>query len=413
MAKLVIVCVIAMLAVASAAFTLDAFKPMEKMQEEAMTCPTNTCVVSGGDCVSTTTDYKYCPQYETYNETTVSGVSTCNCAAISKYLAIGVQCYPTAVFDQCGPYATCSVAAGGSSADYKCYGKKMIGDTCTVGSYECALPRVCSSSGKCVANLAAGALCYNATTFLSLGRCPVSQFCPTGVTGDQICTDFLAVGAACSTAGTKCPPYTQCGLMSSSSAPTCDRPVFATLAAGVDANVNLGAYSCASYLMNATSGKCVDYATELAKWNAAFPSPSTMTTCTYSTDCNLPGVTLASCLCTAKATGSTPYCLLRPEPSVLLAGQVGLYKTDGVIETGFKAGCENPVTSFESASSAYCASNWQSAFLAAVCPAVSASAGAGFSCFDESYGLCNGASALQSSVVMTMIVALVAFFTTQ
>lgn len=377
-----------------------------------MSCPTNTCVVSGGDCLTTATDYKYCPQNEFENTTNVGGGS-CNCRTVSQFLAIGVSCTAGAVTNQCGPYATCTVMPGGTTADYKCYGKKMIGDTCTVGSSECAVPRVCSSGGLCTATLAAGATCYNATTFKSLGLCPLDQYCPTIYTTNQVCTAFLAVSASCSTAGTKCPPYTVCGLTSSATNPTCDRYVFGTLAAGVDLN-NLGALGCASYLANTTSGKCVDYDAELAKWNTMFPSPSTVA-CTTSNDCNLPGVGLARCVCTAKATGSTPYCLLSLKPSISSASAVALYKQDGIIETAFKAGCENAQPSgAEFVNDAkYCSSKWASTFLAAVCPSISASSSSSFSCYDESLGLCNGASALQSSVVMTMIVALVAFFTTQ
>jgi hypothetical protein len=238
----------------------------------------------------------------------------------------------------------------------------------------------------------------------------MTQYCPAVYTANQVCTDFLAAGAACSTG--KCPPYTVCGLLSSATAPTCDRYVFGTLAAGVDTN-NLGALSCASYLANTTSGKCVDYDAELAKWNTAFPSPSTVA-CTYSTDCNNVGVALARCVCTAKATGSTPYCLLGLKPSITAAQAIAIYKQDGILETAYKAGCESatPQGAEFVNNAAYCSSKWASTFLAAVCPTISASSSS-FSCYDESLGLCNGASALQSSVVMTMIVALVAFFTTQ
>jgi hypothetical protein len=412
MAKLIIVCVIAMLAVASAAFTLDSFNPLvAPIEEEAMTCPTNTCVVSGGDCLSTSTDYKYCPQNEFENTTNI-GSGSCNCRTAAQFLAVGASCTAGAVTNQCGPYATCSVMPGGTTADYKCYGRKMIGDTCTIGSSECAVPRVCSSGGLCTATLAAAATCYNATTYKSLGLCPLNQYCPAIYTANQVCTDLIAAGASCSTAGAKCVPYTVCGLSSSASSPTCDRYVFGTLAAGVDVN-NLGALGCASYLANTTSGKCVDYDAEVAKWNAAFPSPSTIA-CTYSTDCNLPGVTLAQCTCTAKATGNTPYCLRRLAPSVSAAQAIAIYKQGGIIETGFAAGCESstPQGAEFVNNAAYCASKWASTFLAAVCPTISSSS-ASFSCYDESLGLCNGASALQSSVVMTMIVALVAFFTTQ
>jgi len=411
MAKLIIVCVIAMLAVASA-FTFESFNPLvAPMEEEAMSCPTNTCVLSQGDCTTTATDYRYCPQNEFENTTTVGGGS-CNCRTVSQFLAIGASCTAGAVTNQCGPYATCSVMPGGTTADYKCYGRKMIGDTCTIGSSECAVPRLCSSGGLCVATLATGATCYNATTYKSLGMCGLSQFCPAIYTANQVCTDFLAPAASCSTAGTKCPPYTVCGLLSSASSPTCDRYVFGTLAAGVAVN-NLGYLSCASYLANTTSGLCVDYATELAKWNTAFPSPSTIA-CSTSADCNLPGVGLAACACTAKATGSTPYCLLGLKPSVSAAQAVAVYAQNGILETAFKAGCESatPQGAEFVNNAAYCSSKWSSTFLAAVCPTISASSSS-FSCYDESLGLCNGASALQSSVVMTMIVALVAFFTTQ
>jgi hypothetical protein len=416
MAKLIIVCVIAMLAVASAAFTFQdaiAFNPMvARMEEEAMTCPTNTCVGSGADCLSTSTDEKYCPQNEFYNITQV-GSGSCNCRTVSQFLAVGASCTMGAVTNQCGPYATCAVATGGGSADWKCYGNKMIGDTCTIGSYECAAPRVCSSAGLCTATLATGATCYNATTYKSLGLCPLSQYCPTGFSADQVCTSYLAAGAACSTG--KCIPYTICGLTSSSTAPTCDRWVFGTLAVGVDYQTNIGAASCASYLANTTSGKCVDYDTELAKWNAAFPTPSTMTSCSDYRDCNLPGVRMASCACTNKATGSTPFCLLNQKPAVDAAGQVILLKQGGIYETAFTAGCENwrPAATEFITNSNYCFSKWSSTFLAAVCPGVSYSQTYSFSCYDDTLGLCNGASALQSSVVMTMIVALVAFFTTQ
>jgi len=378
-----------------------------------MTCPTNTCVVSGGDCYSTSTDYKYCPQNEFENSTSI-GSGTCNCRTVAQFLAIGVSCTAGAITNQCGPYATCSVMPGGTTADYKCYGKKWIGDSCSVGSTECAVPRVCSSTGVCSATLAAGATCYNATTYKTLGLCPLSQYCPTVYTANQVCTDFLAVSASCSTAGTKCPPYTVCGLTSSSSSPTCDRYVFGTLAVGVDMSTNLlGALSCASYLANTTAGKCVDYDAELTKWNAAFPSPSTIA-CSTSADCNLVGVGLAACVCTQKATGNTPYCMLGLKPSVSAAQAVAIYKQDGITETAFKAGCERatPLGAEFVNDSKYCSSKWASTFLAAVCPTISASTSS-FSCYDESLGLCNGASALQSSVVMTMIVALVAFFTTQ
>jgi hypothetical protein len=401
-----------MLAVASAAFTFEAaFKPMvASMEEEAMTCPTNTCVASQGDCVSTSTDYRYCPQNEFQNET-ATGTGTCNCRTVSQFLAIGAQCYPGTVTNQCGPYAQCMVAPGGSTADYKCYGQKMIGDTCTIGSYECAAPRLCSSAGVCVANLGSGATCYNATTYTSLGVCPLTQYCPTVFTADQVCTNKVAVGASC-TSDAVCPPYTKCGLYTPADK-KCDRRVYGTLANGIDMS-NLGPASCNSYTANYTSGKCVDYDAELAKWNAAFPSPSTIA-CNTALDCNLVGVYLATCACTAKATGSASYCLLAPRGSISQAPQIAQYKQDGIIETAYNAGCENPTANGAEFvnNAAYCSNKWASTFLAAICPAFTAQASVQFSCYDETLGLCNGASALQSSVVMTMIVALVAFFTTQ
>jgi hypothetical protein len=305
------------------------------------------------------------------------------------------------------------VATGGKTADYKCYGQKQIGDSCTNGGYECQAPRVCVS-GVCQANLAAGATCYNATTFTSLGMCPMNQYCPTGATGDQVCTALVTAGNTCS-ATMKCVPFTVCGLLTPA-APKCDRVVFGAIAAGTQSTY-LGAPSCASYLVNTSTTfpyTCVDYDTELAKWNAAFPSPSTIA-CTTSSDCNLPGVTLARCVCTAKATGSTPYCLLSPKPSITAAAQVAILKQGGIQETAYEASCENATPNGAEFvnNAAYCSSKWSSTFLAAICPSFSASSSAGFSCYDETLGLCNGASALQSSVVMTMIVALVAFFTTQ
>jgi len=416
MAKLIIVCVIAMLAVASAAFTFDVeFKrPFgSTMEEEAMSCPTSTCLTSQADCTATSGNVNTCIQTEFKNTSTVGSTTSCNCRSVGQWPSIGTTCSSGSTqTNQCGPYATCAVTTGGGAADWKCYGKKMIGDSCAVGSYECAAPRACSSAGVCVATLTAGAVCYNATTYKSLGMCPMTQYCPTGFTANQVCTDLLAAGAACSTG--KCVPYTVCGLTSSASAPTCDRWVFGTLAAGVAYQANLQELSCASYLANYTSGNCVDYDAELAKWNTAFPSPSTIA-CSTSADCNLNGVDLASCVCTAKATGSTPYCLLGAKPSIQYASTIAIYKQSGIAETGYGAGCENPTPSGPEFvnNAAYCSSKWSSTLLAAACPSITASAASAYTCFDTSLGLCNGASALQSSVVMTMIVALVAFFTTQ
>jgi hypothetical protein len=314
-----------------------------------------------------------------------------------------------AVTDQCGPYATCSVAIGGKAADYKCYGRKQVGDTCAATT-DCAVPRVCTG-GVCAANLGAGATCYNATTYTQLGMCPITQYCPAVYTADQVCTNKVAVGASC-TSDDVCPPYTKCGLYTPADK-KCDRRVFATVANGADMS-NLGPAGCVSYTANYTSGKCVDYDAELAKWNAAFPAPGDVR-CTTLLDCNLVGVYLATCACQAKATGSLPYCLLSPKGSVVYAPQIAQQKQDGIIETAYAAGCENssPNGAEFVNNAAYCSSKWASTFLAAICPSFTAQASAAFSCYDETLGLCNGASALQSSVVMTMIVALVAFFTTQ
>jgi len=375
-----------------------------------MTCPTNTCVASQGDCLTTATDYKYCPQNE-YTNSSYAGTSVCNCRTIAQWPVVGTTCSSgSSQTNQCGPRATCAVATGGLAADYKCYGKKMIGDSCTVGGYECAAPRVCVS-GVCQANLAAGATCWNATSVKSLGMCPMTQYCPAVYTSNQVCTALATAGSTCDSV-IKCVPFTECGLYSSSS-PKCDRPLFGAVADGGDMP-NLGPAGCVSYLINSTSLKCVNYDTELAKWNAAFPTPAAIA-CTTSADCNLPGVTLARCACTAKATGSTPYCLLGVKPSIASAADVAVAKQGGIIETAYENTCENPTPNgFEFVNDAtYCSNKWSSALLAAACPSFLASASAGFSCYDGTLGLCNGASALQSSVVMTMIVALVAFFTTQ
>jgi len=407
MAKLIIVCVIAMLAVASAAF----FEMNNQFDEEAMSCPTNTCVASQGDCLSTATDSRSCGLVTEYMNTTGNGATSCNCRTISQWPALGTTCTKTSVLDsQCGPYQQCAVMAGGKDADYKCYGVKMIGDTCTAGSLECLAPRVCVS-GVCAANLAAGATCLNATTYSLLGICPLTQYCPSVYTANQVCTDKVAVGTTC-TSDVMCPPYTKCGLLTPA-AKTCDRYTYGTVATG-SAPTNVGQASCVSYLANLTSNLCVDYDAELAKWNTAFPSPSTVA-CTTILDCNNNGVYLANCQCTAKATGSTSYCQLLPKPSISAAQTVAARKQGGIIETAYGAGCENssPIGPEFVTNSAYCASKWSSTFLAAICPSITAQAAVSFSCYDATYGLCNGASALQSSVVMTMIVALVAFFTTQ
>jgi len=401
------------LAVASA--FIDPFMPMgSQMEEEAMSCPTNTCLTTQAqDCQSTSSDSKTCIYGEFKNTSFVGSTVSCNCRTVAQWPALGTTCSAGSTqTNQCGPYATCAVMTGGGAADWKCYGKKMIGDSCTVGGYECAAPRVCTS-GVCSATLAAGATCYNATTTKSLGVCPLTQYCPTVYTADQVCTAYLAAGVSCSSGG-KCVPYTICGLTSVATAPTCDRWVFGTIAAGTDYNLALEELSCTSFTANYTSKKCVDYDTELAKWNTAFPSPSTMSTCTVDEDCNLVGVYLASCVCTNKATGATPYCLLSQKGSISNANRVAVLKQDGIMETGYNAGCENPTPNGAEFvnNAAYCSSKWSSTFLASVCPTVSFGSNF-FSCYDTTLGLCNGASALQSSVVMTMIVALVAFFTTQ
>jgi len=375
-----------------------------------MTCPTNTCVASQGDCLTTATDYKYCPQNE-YTNSSYAGTSVCNCRTIAQWPVVGTTCSSgSSQTNQCGPRATCAVATGGLAADYKCYGKKMIGDSCTVGGYECQAPRVCVS-GTCQADLAAGATCYNATSTKSLGMCPMNQYCPRVYTSNQVCTALATAGSDCST-GQECVPFTICGLYSSS-APKCDRVLYGAVATGDSVNA-LGAAGCASYTVNATSGKCVDYDTELAKWNAAFPSPSTIQ-CTTALDCNNVGVYLASCACTAKATGATPYCLLGQKGSVAFASNVAIYKQGGIVETAYEATCENATPDGPEFvnNAAYCSSKWSSTLLAAVCPSLTFGSSSSYSCYDTTLGLCNGASALQSSVVMTMIVALVAFFTTQ
>jgi hypothetical protein len=413
MAKLIIVCVIAMLAVASAAFTFqDAMNGDASMQVEAMTCPTITCLGSQGqDCASTSTDVRVCMLNE-YENTTSTG--SCNCRSISQFIPVGTQCYPGATTqDQCGPYAVCTVAAGGAIADFKCYGLKMVGDSCTTGSYECLAPRTCVA-GVCAANLAAGATCFNATTpSVLLGVCPMNQYCPQVYTSNQVCTPLATAGSACSSV-IKCVPFTQCGLLTPAD-PKCDRKVYGAIAAGTQSTY-LGAASCASYLVNTSTTfpyTCVDYDTELAKWNAAFPTPA-LISCSDYRDCNLAGVRLAECVCTNKATGATPYCLLSQKPSIAQAGNVANWKQGGIFETAYEATCENPRpfgAQFVK-DAAYCSSKWSSQLLAAICPTISYGSNF-YSCYDDSLGLCNGASALQSSVVMTMIVALVAFFTTQ
>lgn len=383
-----------------------------------MTCRTNTCVATQAqDCVSTSTDTKTCISGEYKNVSFSGSTQVCNCRTISQWPALGTTCSMSgAQVDQCGPMASCAVMTGGLAADYKCYGKKMIGDSCTTGGYECAAPRVCTA-GVCSATLAAGATCYNATSLKSLGVCPLTQYCPQVYTADQVCTAYLAAGAACSTG--RCVPFTVCGFTSTTASPTCDRFPYGTIATGSDFNTKYPsllpdpAASCVSYTANYTSGKCVDYDTELAKWNAAFPSPSTIA-CDTDDNCNLPGVYLASCVCTNKATGATPYCLLGQKGSISYASDLAMTKSGGIAETAYNAGCENgsPASAATVTDSTYCASKWSSTFLAAVCPTVSFGANF-FSCYDMTLGLCNGASVLQSSVVMTMIVALVAFFTTQ
>jgi hypothetical protein len=318
---------------------------------------------------------------------------------------------------QCGPLAACAAPTG--STDYKCYGRRMIGDVCTATGMECLPPRVCVNN-KCAANLGASDTCYNATTFKQLGMCPLTHYCPSVFTSSQTCTAKGVVGDSCAMQGVQptatlkvCAPYLLCGI-SSQTDPKCERPVAMTVATGSDMPSFLGAEGCVSGLGNYTSGKCVDYDAELAKWNTAFPSPSTIS-CTTALDCNLNGVYLAACVCTAKATGSTPYCALTGKPSVMYAPDVAFYSTSGIYETAYNAGCEDatPNTPQQVSDSNYCSSAWSSKFLAAVCPVLNAQSATSYQCYDMTYGVCNGASALQSSVVMTMIVALVAFFTTQ
>jgi hypothetical protein len=171
--------------------------------------------------------------------------------------------------------------------------------------------------------------------------------------------------------------------------------------------------SCVSGLANFTSNLCVNYDAEVTKWKAAFPTPDTIR-CTTALDCNSVGVYIAGCVCGSAQTGALPYCKLGLAPNAGNALQIAEMKQNGLYEMAGST-CENvePADVTTISNSDYCFINYKSTWLAAACPIYTSFFANSYQCYDQTQGICNGASAIKSSVVVTMIVAIVAFFTTQ
>jgi hypothetical protein len=166
-------------------------------------------------------------------------------------------------------------------------------------------------------------------------------------------------------------------------------------------------------LANITSNLCVNYDAEVTKWKAAFPTPDTIR-CTNALDCNSVGVYIAGCVCGSAQTGALPYCKLGLAPNAGNAITIANMKQNGIYEMAGST-CENvgPLAVETINNGDYCFSTYKSTWLAAACPVYTNLFSTGYQCYDQTQGICNAASAIKSSVVVTMIVAIVAFFTTQ
>jgi hypothetical protein len=355
------------------------------------TCADTVCVPSQGECFAIGSTAKFqCISTETQNDT----LTGCTCRRPDQWFALGAKCDPDARYNQCGALQSqmenpiCGAAA--NSNEWRCYGTKTIGDSCS-SAYECMPPRICGSSGKCDANLAVGATCSNSSG--TLGICPLNQWCRPAADYDtsfmSTCTDHTALGAACDlNFNNECVYGTHCGLYSASS-PTCDAVKVGSVASGTNAGLmeyhilGLGPVMCASGLMNTTSKICLDYDASLAQWHSTFDS-LTSSSCFVDEDCNLPGVSqLGICECGVALTGNTAHCVVNPlTPAMKLEAFRIQDAADGVHANGVKAGCESPIPNTEAAFSdaTYCAHNYVNSIKTTLCAARAAELASSYQC---------------------------------
>jgi hypothetical protein len=326
------------------------------------TCPSYVCVPSQGDCYSSDDSYVYlCPEGEYYNETSYS----CNCRRQDQYFKYGDVCDPDYEYNQCGPKAKCLSKDYGQT--YYCVAERRIGDYCNT-DYDCDGWRVCID-GKCAANLPPDAQCWN-STFFSTGICPLYQYCPeppeTGPSEDYYnCTSYPKLDQPCDYNYGCVPPWI-CGASGSYEEPTCGRVDLAYIPAGQPASNYTYELSCTSLLANYSSGHCVSYEEEKAKWESYYPAN---TSCVTDADCNLYGVNIATCHCTQYPENNYAYCVLDVDPYTYKPLYDLYLNTSGPLALGYKAGCESPLPYGETAdfNPNYCYSNYSTQFLYAYC----------------------------------------------